>query len=243
MYISKKLRVVGSNPARGFLDSSKIKYILEHQNVFILKQFYSLMESTISDIDKKLGIVGGDMLKIEYLESALKNNLPLEVKKYVYIKLSELYVKRLMVGVAARNMESAAEVALNFKEKKELYLKQVELLVKNLSFDEADKAIKKASSFANTRAEKEDLNARYINIFAVRALELEKTQNMKKASEVYERLAYLQPENLDIKKKLAVLYNRLGKIKEAIAMENALKNPQPVQQKPKEFNLDEFLRE
>jgi tetratricopeptide (TPR) repeat protein len=146
-----------------------------------------------------------------------------------------------MLGVAARNMESAAESAINFREKKELYLKQVELLVKNHAFDEADKAIKKAQTFASNKTEKSELDAKYKNIFMQRGLELEKIQNMKKASEVYERLTYLQPENLEIKKKLAVLYNRLGKIKEAIAMEHALKNPQPIPQKQPEFDLNEFL--
>lgn len=198
-----------------------------------------LRESSIGELDKKLAIVGGDMVKIEFLEEALRKNLPLEVKKYAHLKLADLYIKRLMVGVAAKNMESAAEASLNFKEKEELYLKQVQLLIKNLSFDEADKAFKKAQALAD-KTEKQGLDAAYKKMFMDRALELEKVQNMKKASEVYERLVFLEPNNQDIKRKLVVLYNRLGKIKEAIALEHALKNPQPVQEK-KEFDIDEFL--
>lgn len=202
-------------------------------------------EKSIEEIERKLSIVGGDMLKIEYLENALKKDLPLEVRKYVHIKLSDLYVKRLMYGEAARKMGGAGELSQKFKEKKELFMKQVQLLIKNLNFDEAEKAYTKANQFANTVTEKAELRIQLEEIYKNKASELEKIQNNKKASYLYEKLLALEPGNQQIKQKLLSLYSRIGKVKEAISMENSIKNPAPIQQqeKKKEFNIDEFLNE
>ena len=200
-------------------------------------------EKSIEAIDQKLTIVGGDMLKIEYLENSLKRDLPMEVRKHVHIQLSDLYSKRLMYGEAAKKLEGAAELSQKFKEKKELYMRQVALLIKNLSFDDADKVLKRALTNSTTSAEKNEIKMTYKNIFLEKAASLEKMQNFKKASEIYEKILAMEPST-EIRRKLVFLYNRVGKIKEAIAMENTLKNPQPVQPVKKvveDFNIDEFL--
>ena len=107
-----------------------------------------------------------------------------------------------------------------------------------------EKSFKKALACSNTTSEKENIKNKYKNFYMSRALELEKAQNIKKASEVYERYSHLEPSNLEIKKKLAFLYNKLGKIKEAIALEQALKNPKQFieKQKQEDFDIDDFLK-
>lgn len=203
-------------------------------------------ERSIEAIESKLNIVGGDMLKIEYLENSLKKDLPLEVRKYIHIKLADLYTRKLMFGEAAKKIEGAAEISQKFKERKELYMKQVQLLIKILEFDAAEKAFGKALSSSATTQEKDELKKQIQEIYHEKAVALEKIQNYKKASSVYEKLLTLQPGNPEIKSKLLALYNRVGKIKEAIAMEKSIKNPQPLGAQPepkksRDFDIDEFL--
>ena len=50
----------------------------------------------------------GDFVRIDHLSRFLKDNLTMDIKKYVAIKLGELYDKKLMFSEAAKMYDIAA---------------------------------------------------------------------------------------------------------------------------------------
>ena len=179
-------------------------------------------ESKKEDIEARLRTIGGEMLKIEYLENCLKQTLDLSVRKFVHLTLAELYDKRLMLTEAAKNMQGAAEIAVTFREKMDYYMKEVGLLIRHGSFDKADEAFSKALACGNSR-EKEELKAQIKNFYMKRAAEFELEKKNNSSIKVYEKLlrvAYVpEEEKKQINKKLAILYGRVGKIQEAMRFE------------------------
>lgn len=178
-------------------------------------------ESKREDIDNRLKTIGGDMLKMEYLENCLKNNSTFDIKKFIHIKLAELYEKRLMLSDAAKNIDAAAEISPTYREKTDLYKKEVEILAKHGSLDSAEAAFKKAIAAANTK-EREEIKKYFKDVYFSRALELEKMQKNNNAIKFYERLLVFgfvsELEKKNINAKLAVLYRKVGKITESMRL-------------------------
>jgi tetratricopeptide (TPR) repeat protein len=121
-------------------------------------------------------------------------------------------------------------------------MKEIELLIKNENYDEAEKALNKALVLANSPIEKKNLQSQIKALYERKAEELEKRGKSNKATRVYEKiLAIDKNQNPEVMKKLLSSYNRLGKIKEAIALEGNIKNPPKQEEKPKPFNVDELF--
>jgi tetratricopeptide (TPR) repeat protein len=179
-------------------------------------------ETKKEEIEAKLKVIGGDMLKIEYLESCLKRLITFDVRKFVYLKLAELYEAKLMFNEAARNVDGAAEISITFREKMELYMKAAELLIKHCSYDAAEKSFEKAMVCSNSR-EREILKKKFKDMFFARAKEFETAKKFNNAIKIYEKLLIYgfvgEEEKKEINKKLAVLYGKVGKIQEAMRLE------------------------
>ena len=177
-------------------------------------------ETTKEEIEKRLFGFSVDMLKMEYLENCLKNHLLSEARRFVHFKLAELYEKKLMFGEAVKHMEFVADLSLTFKDKKDSYMKKIDLLIKNSMLLEAEDSFKKALTCANNPKEKQELKDILKSFYLKRAEKLENSGKSNSAIKFYEKLFSSEPNNLDIINKLAVLYNRVGKIREGIRMEN-----------------------
>jgi tetratricopeptide (TPR) repeat protein len=178
-------------------------------------------ENTREAIESKLKTIGGDMLKLEYLENILKSNQTFDIKKFSHMKLADIYEKRLMLGEAAKNIDAAAEISPTFKEKIDLYKKSIEINVKHGSYDVAENSLKKAITNASIQ-EKEQLKKHFKDICLKRASELEAMQRNNNAIKIYERLLPLSfvsdAEKQQINSKLAVLYRKVGKIVESMRL-------------------------
>lgn len=178
-------------------------------------------ETTREEIENKLKTIGGDMLKIEYLENVLKQNQTFDIKKFANVKLAELYEKRLMLKEAAKNLDAAAEIAVTFREKIDLYKKQIEVCVNHGSLDAAEEAFRKAI-VASNEPEKRELRDYLKSVYFKRAEELERMQKNSNAIKIYEKLLPLgfvsEEEKRKINSKLAVLYRRVGKILESMRL-------------------------
>jgi len=190
-------------------------------------------EKTIPEIEAKLKIVGGDMIKIEYLENCTKQPLPNDVKRFCFLKLAELYASKLMFKPAAKNMDFAGECATTYKDKVTYFMKEIEYLMKDEDYLFIDKAFRKALA-CTTTSEKKFLEAQLKKAFINRAEEYEKKGKRNAAIKVYEKFCEMhyttQDERKEIMIKLADLYSKTGKVREAMKTEAGIKNP-PAPQK------------
>ena len=159
----------------------------------------------------------GDFVKIDYLTRFLKNDPPLELKKFANVKLAELYFKKGLFVDAAKCYDSAGNFSIPFSEKIKNYVKAVEMFVKAASFERADYEMKKALSEGNANQRNEIyFNVKYIYRTQGEIYEKEKKKN--NAIRVYEKFLEMKlntQEKEEIKEKLLRLYEDLGKFREA----------------------------
>ena len=130
-------------------------------------------EKTKEEIEARLKVIGGDMLKVEYLGNCLKQQLDFNVRRFVHLKLADIYKSLSMHDQAARNIDAFADLAATFKDKSQSYMQEVELWVKYGDYDKADEAFKKASACASLK-EKEEIKQQLKKFFLGKAYELER---------------------------------------------------------------------
>ena len=183
-------------------------------------------EKTIPDIDARLKIIGGDMLKIEYLENCLKQQLANDVRRYSHTKLAELYAARLMYFEAAKNLGGAADCAVTYRDKMQIYFSEAKMWIKSADYSKVHESFKKALACANDR-EKEMLKAQLKQEYLAVAEKFEKSSRNNNAIKVYDELRVLNllsPDEKDIvNTKLVALYTKVGRIREAMQLEQGMK--------------------
>lgn len=173
-----------------------------------------IQEKTRQEVEQKLGMMS-DFLKMEYLESCVKQHREFDIKRFCNMKLADLYEKRNMFAEAARNANSAADLAITFKEKIEAYMKETELWIKSGHYEHAEESFRKALTSGNTQ-EKFEMKRAIKELYRKQALVFEKAGRNANALKVWQKLLELSEdvEKLEIKKKLLTLYGKLGKIRE-----------------------------
>src|SRR6266498_806145 len=85
----------------------------------------------------------GDYVQIDHLGRFLKENIALDTKKFVFLKLAILYEKSKMLNDAAKMYDNAAELSIAFAEKIKHYAKEAELYARAGTFDKVEQAMKK----------------------------------------------------------------------------------------------------
>lgn len=173
-----------------------------------------VQEKTRGEVEQKLGSMS-DFLRMEYLESCIKQNRDFEIKKFCNQKLADLYAGRNMFLEAARNAAAAAELAATFKEKVQAYIKETELWIKAGQYERADEAFRRALASGNTQ-EKFEMKRAIKELYKKQALAYEKAGRNANALKIWQKLLEIseETEKLEIKKKVLELYKRLGKIRE-----------------------------
>lgn len=181
-----------------------------------------VFEKTRAEVEAKLKMMS-DFLKMEYLESCIKQNTSLDVRKFCNHQLADLYEKRSMFSEAARNMSSVAEMAATFSEKIQAYMKETELWIKAAQYDRADEAFRKALASGNAR-DKEEMKKAILNLYKKQAEEYEKAKRNSNALKIYEKLVEISPESekASIRQKLLYFYKTLGKIREYTVLQGQL---------------------
>lgn len=168
-----------------------------------------------SDIEKE--IEGkGDFVQIAYLTEILEGKIPIDVRKFICLKLAEIYERKSMLNDAAKMFDNIALVSIAFSEKIKHYIKESELYIKAGIFEKADMAMKKAMNQANA-IEKRDIYFIIKDFYKGRAEVYEKEMKRNHAAIIYERLLQMNITDLEkqeIKKKLLELYEKLGRLKE-----------------------------
>src|SRR3989338_2763155 len=101
-----------------------------------------ILGTTRREIEEQL-VKMGDYVKMEYLLSCLKKDIDFEARKFVLVKLSGLYERKMM--------RNAAEINTTFQSKINDFVKSAELFVRGGRYDEADISIKRAIAIADSK--------------------------------------------------------------------------------------------
>ena len=159
----------------------------------------------------------GDFVQLDYLNRFVESRPPLEIKKFCYIKISEIYGRKSMFIDAGSFLEKAAESSISFSEKIVHFTKAGELFIKAGNFEKADYAFKKALHNANG-AEKTKLNVEIKNLYKKYAEDAYVRNKRAIAIKFYDKLSSMESseeEKEDIRKRLLELNEKIGNFKEA----------------------------
>jgi len=163
----------------------------------------------------------GDFIQIDNLNHYLKLMPPIDMKKFAYLKLTEIYRRKNMFEDVAKSYRNAAMNSTIFREKIEYFVEETKAHIRKVDFMEADKAIKRAFSEA-TMEQKKKISEEIKEFYKKVASEFEKELKRNQASRIYEKMLKLNfsdQEKTEIKTKLIKLYEKLGKVREIKMLE------------------------
>lgn len=162
----------------------------------------------------------GDYVKIDNITRFLKQSPPLDIKKFLYAILIEIYDRRKMFGEAAEICCRLAEIILNHEDKIVCLKKEIEFCIKSGFFDKADTVLRKTLSEMKA-SDRPKLNLEIREFYKRQAGDYEKEKRRSLAVKTYEKLLTLDVpdyEKKDIEEKLVKLYRELGMVSEYMKM-------------------------
>lgn len=180
-------------------------------------------DMTKVEIEKELS-GKGDYVLIDNITRFAKENLPTDTRKFIYVKLCEIYERRNMFADAGDLYGKLAEMSQIFSEKANFFTKETENYIKAGFFDKADIAIKKI--IANIKAsERPKIMNEIKEFFKNQAATYEKERRRSHAVRAYEKLLTLNisdAEKDEINRKLLGLYKELGMMPQFMTMRSKL---------------------
>jgi tetratricopeptide (TPR) repeat protein len=180
-------------------------------------------EMTKVEIEKEL-MNKGDYVLIDNMTRFLKENLPLDIKRFVYLKLVAVYERRSMFSEAALVYDKLIELALTPADKISYRTKATECYIKSGFYDKADLSMKNLSGEAKL-GERAKINSSMKDFYLKQAESYEKEKRRARAIQTYQKILtmnLLETEKNDINKKLLTLYKETGMIKEFMEMKKKL---------------------
>ncbi|MBI3622598.1 hypothetical protein HY212_00775 [Candidatus Pacearchaeota archaeon] len=172
------------------------------------------------DIEKELEKMG-DYVKIDYLDRLIKDkSLPMDKRKFAYIKLSEIYEKKGMFIDAAKMANNTGLMSSTFADKIKFHVREAEMYIKAGVFERVDEALKKALGEAAER-DKENIYKQIKEFFKQQAEAYVKSNKRSHAVKTYEKLLQMkitEAERQEVKQKLMGLYESTGRLKEYFAL-------------------------
>ena len=196
---------------------------------------------TEADMRTKLSNLSFE-LKIEYLENILKRIvIPNDVKFSASKLLADLYLQKGWTTSAAKAMGRAAESVETYNARKEIYMNVGMMYVQAMEFVQAGDAFKKALDAAAPQ-DRAALQKKIREAWMAEAERMEKSSKRPKALEIYDRLLrttndYYEQDKL--MKKIMSLHEKLGRIKDAIAIRDQLQKREQEKNKPKPVQIKE----
>ena len=157
-----------------------------------------------------------DFVVIDHLTRLIKEQPPIDVRKYAYLKMARIYLNRSMFIDAAKMFRNAAINSVKFSEQQENCMKEAKCYLRALKFDDATNALKKAFAEAN-QDQRNNMYKGFIEYFKKVGEDYEKQNLPGKTTKVYEKLIRMKITDEDkeeVKEKLLNLYQKLGKTKE-----------------------------
>jgi len=180
-------------------------------------------EMTKLELEKELSREG-DYVKIDNITRFLKENPPLDIKKFLLTKLIEVYQGRKMFCDAADSCSRLIELTNDNKEKANILVKQTEFYIKSGFFDKADGVLKKMIEEIDPK-ERSKIMLNIKQFYKEQALIYENQKRKSKAIETYEKILTLninEQEKKEIENRLLFLYKDLGKVGEFMRLQKRL---------------------
>lgn len=171
-------------------------------------------EMTTSEIDYFLKDKS-DFVKIDLLGRLLHEKVPNETRKFIFLKLAEIYERVSMFADSGNAYEKAGELSEK-NEKKNLLVKSAQLFIRAGDFNRAETLVRNAVSDANN-FEKKDISDGIKRFYIYTAEMHEKLRRLGDAVKLYERALTLElsdSEKKQVKERLMFLYEKLGRIRE-----------------------------
>ncbi len=180
-------------------------------------------EKTRQEIEAKLKTLG-NYVKMDYLQSCLKQPIDFDTKRFIFLTLAELYNEKKMFLEAGKMMQNAAPINTAKKAIINDYIAAARMFVRAGNFDNADIMFERALGHANDN-EKFEIKQKKIDAYKNQAGEYLKNDKRNNAVLSFEKLLDLnlaQSERKEIQEKLLILYERLGKIREYFNLKRAM---------------------
>jgi len=172
-------------------------------------------EMSKSEIEEELG-KRGDFVNMGDLARLLKEDISIDMKKFVCLKLADIYIKKKLFSEAAKMYNTLAINSIAFTEKIKHHVKEAELYIKAGEFQKVDEAMNRAMNQGNS-VEKNEIYITIKHIYKREAEKYEEEKRRNHALKLYERLMHMklsEVEKQELKPKLLELYDKLGKTKE-----------------------------
>jgi len=159
----------------------------------------------------------GDYVQIDRLNNFLNTGPPMDIKKFIYLKLSEIYENKSMFNDAANCFNNAALITITYVEKIKYYTKEAEMYIKGGHFEKVESSMRKAMNNANT-IQKPQIEEDIRNMYKTLAEDYATGDKRSHAVKIYEKLLTMKisdEEKAEIKEKLKALYTSLGRYQDA----------------------------
>ena len=164
-----------------------------------------------------------DFLRMEYLESCTKQNIDISALKYCSNELSKLYEKNHMYSEAIKYLGKLKEVSPTQNEKMQVFKREIVLLIKGGFYERANSLFNQVLKVLPDK-ERYELRREIIEVYFSEANALEKSGKNSSALKVYEGLInhLTDAEKMNTKRKMLVLYKKLGRVRESIEIEREI---------------------
>lgn len=180
-------------------------------------------EMTKMEIERELQ-GKGDYVLIDNITRFLKENPPVDIKRFLYTKLIAIYERRNMFADAADICNKLIEIIITPADKLNYLVKATGCYIKAGFFDKADMEMKKALSEAKPM-ERSKINLSVMEFYKNQAQTYEKERRRNRAVQVYEKILTMgisEAEKGEINKKLLGLYKELGMMEPYMVMRKKL---------------------
>lgn len=182
-----------------------------------------IREENRREIEEKLKNLG-DYVKIDYLERCLKKQLNFDARKFVLLKLADLYETKKMFLDAAKMVLSAANINTTFQGKMNDFVRSAGLFVQGGDFNNADSTFEKALVCGNEKQKKE-IKMMKLKNYSDQAEFYLKNDKRKHATATYEKLLSMDinlNEKRTMQETLLGLYEKLGKIRDYYSLKRIM---------------------
>ena len=172
-----------------------------------------ILEKTKEEFTTKLKTMNTPLIKINYIEDALKGNIAIAARAHLGDLLTELYIDMKMYDKAARAISNKASVATTFKEKAELYIRAGELMARAQRLEDAEGMFVKALREA-TEPQQAIIKKMMKNALLKVANELYVGGRKSGSIKFYERIIKLPldgAEKSEVKAKLMAMYKNMNR--------------------------------
>jgi tetratricopeptide (TPR) repeat protein len=183
----------------------------------------NIKENNRREIEVRLKEMG-DFVKMDYLNLCLNVDLDIDARRFVLLKLSELYEKKSMFLEAGKMLQNAAPINPSASKKINDYLGAAGFFVKAGNFDGADSAFGKALVFGGP-SQNEEIKKKRNELYRLQLdmlLIKDKRQNALTVCEKILKFELPEAEKKIIQGKLLDLYDKLGKIREYYALKKLM---------------------